>query len=66
VDDKERYPSAARRQAIIRDNILYHALSRPRDDRKKNAAAIEFCELGGALSRYSSNGLTPPLATHEN
>ena len=27
-------------------NVLYHSLSRPKDDRKKNANAIEFGELG--------------------
>jgi hypothetical protein len=32
------------------DNVLYHSLSRPKDDRKKNADAIEFCELGDGVS----------------
>ena len=42
-----------RRERIEHDrlaNVLYHSLSRPKDDRKKNADAIEFCELGDGVS----------------
>ena len=34
----------------MNDNVLYHSLSRPKAYRKKNADAIEFCELGEAVS----------------
>jgi hypothetical protein len=39
-----------KRSRIIEANVLYHSLSRPKDDRKKNADAIEFCELGDGVS----------------
>src|SRR5690348_1038494 len=34
----------------VGDNVLYHSLSRLKDDRKKNADAIEFCEVDDAVS----------------
>jgi hypothetical protein len=34
-------------------NVLDHSLSRPKDDRKKNADAIEFRELDDGVSAMS-------------
>jgi hypothetical protein len=34
----------------MKDSVLYHSLSRPKDDRKENADAIELCELVDGVS----------------
>jgi hypothetical protein len=51
-DPLQLLPPASREASVAPAtsfNIFYHSLfyySRPRDDRKKNTHAIEFCELG--------------------
>jgi hypothetical protein len=45
--------------------ILYHSLSRPKDYRKKNSDAIEFCELGEAVSAMFIKWLSIGVADHE-
>jgi len=42
-----------------------YLLSLPKDDRKKNAAAIEFCELGEAVSAMFIKWLSIGFADHE-
>jgi hypothetical protein len=47
----------------IGDSVLYHSLSGLKDDRKKKADAIEFCEVDDAVSAIFASRRTLALPT---